>query len=97
MVASSLYQQSNNLNSSFRARSFSVKQQINPTAAQILNCFSGPSSLVLVKTCLFDCVQGRVVHKGPLVPTAADSFILKAVVTGEREKFLCLEISFDSW
>lgn len=23
-------------------------------------------------------------HKGPLVPTAADSFVLKAVVTGER-------------
>lgn len=37
-----------------------------------------------------------MVHKGPLVQTAADSFILKAVVTGEREKFLCLEISFDS-
>lgn len=30
------------------------------------------------------CVQGRVEHKGPLVPTAADSFVLKAVVTGER-------------
>lgn len=30
------------------------------------------------------CVQGRVVHKGPLVQTAAGAFVLKAVVAGER-------------
>lgn len=40
---------------------------------------------------LFECVQGRVVHKGPLVLTAADAFLLKAVVAGERERErLCL-------
>lgn len=33
---------------------------------------------------LFQCVQGRVVHKGPLVLTAADAYILKAVVAGEQ-------------
>ncbi|XP_056907866.1 protection of telomeres protein 1 isoform X2 [Takifugu flavidus] len=47
--------------------------------------------ITLINTTV-DCtdrtVQGRVVHKGPLVPTAADSFILKAVVTEESEQIV---------